>query len=163
MAGVLGDGRGGIQALESFLEGHSEAVEADLQRYYGVDIGGLYDGSLSDRRAWVLIRGLPPESLTSTALREQMTDEEISSYAGDGYGRWSQAEMLLARLIDEAAFNTYAVLAVNSSNSKSLPLPKPFPRPGVPRPKPTVLDASPEALAYLQAIRDRHRREIDGG
>lgn len=46
--------------LPALLEEHGEIIEADLQRYYGVDLTGLWRGELTMRRALVLIRGLPP-------------------------------------------------------------------------------------------------------
>lgn len=39
---------------------YGEVIEADLQRYYGVDLGDLWRGRMSMRRCMVLIAGLPP-------------------------------------------------------------------------------------------------------
>lgn len=42
-------------------------MEADLLRFYGVDLAGLWVGGLSLRRLYVLISNLPPESATWAA------------------------------------------------------------------------------------------------
>lgn len=44
------------------LRDHEDAVEADLQRFYGVDLGDVWRGDLSVRRLWVLLSHLPPGS-----------------------------------------------------------------------------------------------------
>lgn len=43
-------------------------VEADLQRFYGIDLAALWRGELSLRRLSVLIHTLPPESATTQSL-----------------------------------------------------------------------------------------------
>jgi hypothetical protein len=48
--------------LVALLRAHSDALEADLQRFYGVDLGDLWRGRLSLRRLSALVRYLPPGS-----------------------------------------------------------------------------------------------------
>ena len=55
-------------ALGALLRDHADAVEADLQRYYGVDLADLWRSGLSVRRLSVLVTGLPSGSLTVSAL-----------------------------------------------------------------------------------------------
>jgi len=82
-----------------------------------------------------LIRHLPPESATKTALRNEMSDAEIKRTAEDAdpsEGQWSHQEMLLASLVDAVRAQTYVLRRVNGD--KSAKPPDPVPRPGV-RPK----------------------------
>lgn len=55
-------------ALGALLHDHADALEADLQRYYGIDLADLWHAGLSVRRLSVLIAGLPSDSLTAEAL-----------------------------------------------------------------------------------------------
>jgi hypothetical protein len=112
------------------------------------------DSSLTWRRLKVLIDGLPPESLTMTALRNE---HEESSEAGDnqvddaepGEGRWSHTDVLLARLIDAVNENTWAVMQTQSE--ETVPKPDPIPRPGVKqtRTKPRYEAADPLLVEWL--------------
>lgn len=43
-------------------------IEADLQRFYHVDLAGYWRGELSPRRLSVLIEQLPPDSATARKL-----------------------------------------------------------------------------------------------
>lgn len=55
-------------ALGALLRDHTDAVEADLQRYYGVDLADLWRSGLSVRRLSVLVAGLPAEALSVAAI-----------------------------------------------------------------------------------------------
>ena len=44
------------------LREYGEVIEADFQRYYGLDLLDLYRGRLTPRKAMALIGGLPPGS-----------------------------------------------------------------------------------------------------
>jgi len=44
------------------LREHSDAVEADLQRFYGVSLAEFWQGGMSLRRLYVLVSSLPPGS-----------------------------------------------------------------------------------------------------
>jgi hypothetical protein len=50
------------------LRDHRDEVEADLQRFYGLDLAGLYRGELRLRRLSVLLRLLPMDAATVRAL-----------------------------------------------------------------------------------------------
>lgn len=78
-----------------------------------------------------LIRHLPPESATKTALRNRMGDGEIAraaKSADPSQGQWSQVEMLLATISDKISWLLHVTLVANGGKSKK---PEPTPRPGV--------------------------------
>ncbi|MFI7249788.1 hypothetical protein [Micromonospora chalcea] len=56
--------RGGILSLARLIRDHADAVEADLQRYYQIDLADLWRGRLSLRRLATLLRYLPIDSAT---------------------------------------------------------------------------------------------------
>ena len=49
---------------------HSDEVEADLQRYYGVRYADRFTGGMTIRRLLVLVQGLPQESLFKSVTSE---------------------------------------------------------------------------------------------
>lgn len=57
-----------MRGLLRFLREHEGAVEADLQRYYGIDYRDRWRGDLTLRRLLVLIRYLPRESAVQIAV-----------------------------------------------------------------------------------------------
>ena len=57
-----------MRGLLRLLRDHEGAVEADLQRIYGIDYRDRWRGGLTLRRLHVLIRHLPPDSATAVAL-----------------------------------------------------------------------------------------------
>jgi len=87
-------------------------VEADLQRFYRVDLRDL-GGSLSWRRLGVLIAGLPREAATVRLMVGEAAD-------------WGAAEHLLAAAVD-------ALHAANWQRGarKGSQRPKPIRRPGL--------------------------------
>lgn len=64
-----------------------------MQRYYGVDLCGLWRGDLSLRRVRVLLQHLPVDSPGARALAE--VDGPLAS--------WPLHDALLGRLVDELA------------------------------------------------------------
>ena len=52
-------GAGKLPGLVWLLREHGEAVEADFQRYYGIELAGLWRGEISPRRVMVLAKNLP--------------------------------------------------------------------------------------------------------
>ncbi len=149
---------GGIAGLRAFLEDHAEAVEVDLRVYYhGVDLRDLWrpgggQSQLTWRLLGSLIRHLPPESATKTALRNAMPDTQVkdmSQAADPARGQWSQAEMLLALLVDAVRNLTYTTVRLQAGGKAGKP-PQPVPRPGVkprtPRKKP--LNAEQRELLF---------------
>ena len=55
--------------LLRLLRDHPDAVEADLSTYHRIELVDLWRGRLTFRRLAVLLRFLPPDSATETALR----------------------------------------------------------------------------------------------
>lgn len=69
-----------MTALVALLRAHGDAVEADLLRFYRVDLGDLYRGELSLRRLSVLIKHLPSESATVRARSALPTGWDLHAY-----------------------------------------------------------------------------------
>lgn len=72
------------------MHDHGDEIEADLQRYYGLDLLDLYRGRLSLRKVGVLIAHLPLGSATVAAL----------SGAAEG---WVMGDYLLADVFNATA------------------------------------------------------------
>ncbi|GGR88241.1 hypothetical protein GCM10010252_28840 [Streptomyces aureoverticillatus] len=101
------------------MEEHAEALEADLLRYYGVDLLDWHRGELSSRRLAVLIRHLPQDS----AFRIAQEGEAA---------RWSLTDHLLAATVDHLAIANWMFASVNRDEDEPAPEPpQPVPRPGV--------------------------------
>lgn len=76
------------------LREFGDDLEADVQRYYGIDIADLWRGSLSLRRLYVLIERLPVDSIAA---------RRIASEGDDTLAGWTLRDVLLARVVDEIA------------------------------------------------------------
>lgn len=103
-----------------------------------------------------LIRHLPPESATKTALRNRMSDAEIKAASEDAdpsQGHWSHLEMLTASLVDAVRINTFVMRRLQG-DKKAQP-PDPVPRPGVkPKDRKRRRRLTPEqTAAVLRRIR----------
>jgi hypothetical protein len=152
---TLGSGLGEITSLAALLERHCEALEADLARYYRVDLRDLWrgGGALTYRRLQVLLDHLPPESATMTALREEFTDDELSAMAKNaepsGHGPWSHPDLLLAGISDRLDWVIWAIFAVQGGKGDR---PTPMPRPGVGPAVPALDDLT---LTRLRRLRSR--------
>lgn len=86
---------------------------------------------MSLRELRVLIQHLPPESATITAIRNA-TPDVMDGDSDAAEGRWSQHEMLLAALVDEARLLRWVYVA--SHTEKAPPKqPEPVRRPGLDR------------------------------
>ncbi|MDT0608885.1 hypothetical protein [Streptomyces lancefieldiae] len=145
---------GKVQGTVAIWQAHPEALEADLQdRHY--DIADVLTGRRSWRWLRVLIEHLPPESHTMTALRNNLTPEELAAQADKGEpekGRWSQLELLLAAAYDRLGVIEYVLRCVNTDKKSKLPdPPEPMRRPGAgPRKKKAQLtDKSANTLFQL--------------
>lgn len=128
-------------------------MEADLLRYYSVDLMDLWRGRLSFRRLALLIRYLPSESWTQTALRDEREADLAELESPDqpaSFGPWALENYQLAQLRDEIAHLRY-VLARTAGQDK-YPAPKPTPRPGLNRP---VRRQTPAGIAYLKKLRGK--------
>lgn len=124
---------GKITKVLWLTESYAEEIEADLQRYYGLDYLEHFrpGGNLGWRRLLVLIERLPPESALSTAIRNSMPAEEVAEQARNADSTrapWSTAEALLATVIDELRTLGWAYAQAHSD--QKLARPKPIPRPG---------------------------------
>lgn len=94
-----------------------------------------------------LLDGLPPESLTMTAIRvDRAKRDEEEAESSDRPAQstappepefdaadfpWSKSEMLLGDVIDELRVIRHIQLVKGSAKGSSVPLPKMLPRPGV--------------------------------
>ncbi|WP_158881994.1 D site-binding protein [Amycolatopsis anabasis] len=114
-----GDAAGGSAELARLIDKCGEALLADFQHHYQIDLRDvLRPGSgLSPRRALALVRQLPLESATVAALR-----------GGPEFRGWGTDRYLLAMLIDAVNDNTFAFISANSKRKPQPP--KPVERPG---------------------------------
>ncbi|MFF0736911.1 hypothetical protein ACFYVK_35520 [Streptomyces chartreusis] len=89
---------------------------------------------MSWRRLRVLISHLPAESATWTALRNELTPQQLAEQAEKGHpekGRWSQQEQLLASVVDAVRRVEWVLWSVNiEQKSKRPDAPEPMRRPG---------------------------------
>ncbi|MFH8608434.1 hypothetical protein ACH4D5_13230 [Streptomyces sp. NPDC018029] len=108
-----------------FVDEHAEALEADLLRFYGLDLLDWHRGSLSSRRLAVLIRHLP---------RDGAVARETEGEAAE----WSVGDYLLAHVVDQLADANWMFATVNrDEDADPLDPPKPLPRPHTTRPPAT--------------------------
>lgn len=141
------------------LDEHGEEVEFDLQRYHQVELTGLWTGDLSWRRLGVLVKHLPAESATKTALRNAVPVEQLKDAVEVAdYGPWSQTDMLLAELIDVARWLQWAK---TKASEKVDTAPKPYPRPGVER-KPAAAAANAQVINLLEYVRAHNGASPEG-
>ncbi|MFI1485791.1 hypothetical protein [Streptomyces sp. NPDC020747] len=82
----------------------------------------------------MFIEHLPAESHTMTALRNELSDEELAKLADRGEpekARWSQTEQLLAGISDRLARLEWVYSCAHAeSKAKQTPPPEPMRRPG---------------------------------
>jgi len=94
-------------------------VEADLLRFYGVDLLDYHRGRLSARRLRVLIQHLPREAALVRAVRGEAAE-------------WGLAEHLLATAVDQLAAGNWLFTAAHTAEDRDPPQrPEPVPRPGL--------------------------------
>jgi len=114
---------------------YAEEIEADLQRYYGLDFIDLFRPGtmLTWRKLLILLHHLPPESALTTAMRNDTPEKILSraeATADSAKSRWSGMETLLATLIDEVRTNTWVYVQAHSD--QRVERPEPIRRPGLP-------------------------------
>ncbi|MFB7647125.1 hypothetical protein ACFC0S_16735 [Streptomyces sp. NPDC056084] len=88
---------------------------------------------MTSRRLRVLLQHLPPESATMTALRNDLTDEELAEHADKGEpekGYWSQTEQLLAAIVDGIRRLEFITICANTEAKDQPEPPTPIRRPG---------------------------------
>jgi len=146
---------GKIQKILWIISEFPEALEADLQRYYGLDFVRFFrpGSGLSWRKLLALIDNLPPESALNTAVRNITPEERLAANAGDPVkARWSTVESLLAALIDEVRQVSW--MYASSHSDKAIARPQPIRRPGVSTKSRRL---RPMTLAGIRAIDPRMR------
>jgi hypothetical protein len=138
------------------LREHWAPAEADLARYYGMDLCDVIDGSLSLRKVAVLLDGLPPDSLWWTTIRQIPGPKATGSIDTI---RWSTTHELLASVVDATNDVAWTLRQVNSK--KKVPPPPRFPRPGTAPKKHSI---SKENMARLEQWRAANRPpEVNDG
>jgi len=111
-------------------------VEADLLRFYGVDLLDYHRGRLTPRRLRVLIRHLPKEAALVRALRG---GEDVE---------WGLAEHLLAAAVDQLAAGNWLFATAHTPEDRDPPeRPEPVPRPGLDTPAAETPTATPAQIA----------------
>lgn len=133
MARLARDRTPGIRRLAALISAHGEALEADLAPL-GIDLGDLRrrGGFLTWRKLGVLVRHLPPESATMTALRNAMPPELLKRESDDadpGRAPWSHSQMLEASQLDTLRMILHVLVAANGGKPGEPPAPTR--RPGV--------------------------------
>ena len=129
-AGENVDGK--IQKALWVIQEHAETLEADLQRYYGLNLATLFvpGSGLTWRRLLVLIDHLPPEAALITAIRNDTPDQVLARNATDPTkGNWSNLENLVATAIDEIRNSQWMYASAHSE--RTVRRPQPIPRPGI--------------------------------
>lgn len=118
MAEARGYAPGGILGLCRLLTEYGEAIEADLQRYYGTDLRDLFKpgSGLTWRRLRALITGLPADS----ALGRAMVGPDSV---------WTLETQLLAAVHDRLSEANWQ--RGNAGAKTPSKRPQPIPRPGV--------------------------------
>lgn len=108
-----------LASLAVVYNNYGEALEADLLRYWGVDIN-----KISVRRMRNLYERLPYDSDTFAEIAEVNPESRA----------WSPETYMLANVIDAV---NYVAWSVQAANSKRPPRrPKPVDRPKITKPKP---------------------------
>lgn len=110
---------------------------------------------MTHRLLQTLIDGLPPQSLTKTAVRGEYTDAELADMGRQqhDHGPWSHLELLVAHLIDEVAWNSHILGAANGGKADK---PKPYPRPGITPPGGARRGRlTPDQIAVIDAVNPR--------
>lgn len=103
----------------------------------------------------MLIEHLPPESHTMTALRNDITPEQLAAQADKGEPEkapWSQQEQLLAAAVDAIRRLEWTLICLNiDKKSKRPDPPEPMRRPGAGpvKKKAQLTDASANRLFEL--------------
>lgn len=98
----------------------------------------------------MLIKHLPQESATKTALRNVTPAAELAEAVDAPYGPWSQTDMLLAELVDLTRWLQWAKTKAAEDNVDQPPA---FPRPGVKRAAERAADLAP-VINMLTRLRE---------
>ena len=139
---------GGSIALDGYFEAYGAALYADLRRYYGVNVVGLFSDppELSPAEVLALIEGLPLGS-TFAALAGGVPDS-----AG-----WDTNSYMLASVIDAVRENTYANMQVRTKKKLKQPTPV-----AVPGSKPRKKNQNSFLRMAQAAFRDGMKEDSGG-
>lgn len=143
MAASRGRDGGGIVGLYGLLTEYGEAIEADLQRYYRVDVRDAFRpcSGLTFRRLRALISHLP-------------TDSALARRIGGEDAEWTLERQLLAAIHDRLAEGNWQ--RGNAGSKTPGRRPKPIDRPGVRGNRIGGTDRDPrEVAAYLASLQPR--------
>lgn len=113
------------------MDEHAEALEADLLRYYGIDLLDWHRETLSARRLALLVKHLPRES----ALNRELHGEAAE---------WSVSDHLLAAAVDHLAAANWMFASVNSEEGDQPDPPTPVPRPSYDDAEPPAAEREPD-------------------
>lgn len=89
---------GKLIGLSALLREQRNAIEADLHRYYGIDLLDFYRGRISLRKLAVLVEGLPAEATVYRNLQPEAAGWDIHTYLLAGIldalndANWQRAE-----------------------------------------------------------------------
>lgn len=125
--------RGGIGGLYRVLRDHGEALEADLQRVYGVDLRDFVSGTLSWRRLNVLCQGMYGET-----------------------ARWGPTENLLASTVDALRGANWQ--RAGGKGRRPTLVHRPGRNPGKRR-----IGTGRYSIEHMQRILDKANREVTDG
>jgi hypothetical protein len=162
-------GRGKSARFARFVEAYAEEIEADLVYFCnGLDLRDVWrPGGGASRLTWRrlenLVSRLPPESATKTALRDEMSPEELAMELAaareeqPGHGPWSRLELRVMALYDQLSWVIYAIYHAQGGKPDR---PEPYPRPGV---QPVSQPITPEGVAYLERLRQSNNARKTGG
>jgi hypothetical protein len=123
---------GKIEKALWLTEKFAPEIEADLHRYYGLNLGLFFvpGSGLSWRKLLVLTEHLPPESTLNTAIRNSMPERDVLANFGDPVNApWSPLESLVAALIDEV--RQLAWMYASAHSDATIKRPEPIRRPGI--------------------------------
>lgn len=99
---------------------------------------------------------LPPESCTKTAMRDDLTPEQLADMAKvepEGAGTWSHSDMLLAAVYDRLGSVMSVIFA---SQGHKYDAPPPYPRPGINMA--AAVDIPASEREWIEQIREQDRQ-----
>lgn len=143
---------GGISGLVALIERDGEAIDADLQREYGLSLGDVVSGRVTFRRLLTLMDGLP---LDGTAVWRKRVRESAGKASGKHAPPpaewWTPERDLLAMIADGQAMRMW------QAGGNKGPKPRPIRRPGVSSATHSTDMPQEQVRAALDAIGPRSR------
>ncbi len=125
MAHAGGPRAGKLTGLVELLSEHGEAIDADLQREYGLSVNDWAAGRVSTRRMLGLIANLTPESTAwSRALSKASEGKPVKPTSPPDWW-WTPERDFFATVVDLMRLDMWRT----SDRDRRGPPPKPIPRP----------------------------------